>query len=74
MTYNQTSQAQERAGTSSEGHATRGLHKTVNAYRDDGWHSVWKRIERADTEVARPARKPKTLLHQPLDYVEDRVF
>ena len=72
MTYSQISQGQDRASARSENNVTRGLHKTVNAYRDDVWHSVWKRIESAGANVASPARKPKKSLQPPRDYVVDR--
>ena len=49
----------------------RSLYKSVNAYSDDVWHSVWKRIENADSARESALQRRTRQLLPPRDYVSD---
>jgi hypothetical protein len=72
MTYNQKRSHRRWTAEGGEISGKRGLHKTVNAYCDDVWHSVWKRIEEDRPVDARPASLPRPRPQAPLDYVAER--
>jgi hypothetical protein len=67
MTYNQTGSNRHCPGGRGETSAQRSLHKSVNFYSDDVWHSVWKRIENANHNAS-PARSQGTMMQPPRDY------
>jgi len=72
MTYNQTRSHRRWPAEGGEIDDRRRLHKTVNAYCDDVWHSVWKRIEEDRPVNARPPSVARPRPQIPLDYVEER--
>jgi hypothetical protein len=72
MTYNQSRSLRRWPGEGGEINVKRGLHKTENAYCDDVWHSVWKRIEETRPVNTRPPALSRGHAEAPLDYVADR--
>jgi hypothetical protein len=70
MTYSQHIYSQNWPGESHQGRNQRGLHRSAS--NDDAWHSVWKRIERAEpVAAAYPDRRQGRSLQPPRDYVVD---